>query len=230
MPMPKKAEILERATELYMKDQARCDGALGSTTPEMTELKEGGYWQQAIEELRSPDAVAIDLQKVDKNFLIWTEQVYGDYDAIRDREMMKACQAQNMDFLNCLVLSFSTRHYGLAVKILTAKYKRNLMQRTQRILKANAHSTMKIRVLWFIGTKQQTTAILDDLREKHNINPRVLRDSYLRRDRVHYANGTIYKMSKRTFEHLRQKQSVILQEEEANKILAPLIRQPKQKP
>lgn len=218
MPYPTKKEIQARAIELFMQEQVRA--GYGENLPELQELKEGGYWQQATEELRAPDAVVIDGQAKDsKDFLIWVEQQYMEQEANIDRDMMRACQAQNMDFFNCLVLSFSVRHYGLAVKILTAKYKQNLMARTQRILKANKHSPMKIRVLWFIGSKKQTTAILDNLREKHNILPRVLRDSYLRRNRIHYANGTIYRMPAKTFKQLQQKQSVILLEAEANKLL-----------
>lgn len=35
--MPTRKVILERATEIYMKEQGRYDGALGSTTPELNE-------------------------------------------------------------------------------------------------------------------------------------------------------------------------------------------------
>ncbi len=62
---PKKADIKARATELFMKDQARAE-ILGETLPEENELKESGFWQQATNELMSSQSEDEYTQELDK--------------------------------------------------------------------------------------------------------------------------------------------------------------------
>lgn len=52
MTTPNKQQLMARATELYMKDQAHYPG-LGETLPELTELKEAGFLDAAKRELMS---------------------------------------------------------------------------------------------------------------------------------------------------------------------------------
>ena len=52
MTTPNKQAILERATQLFMKEQSLHPG-LGETTPELTELKEGGFYESAKLQLMS---------------------------------------------------------------------------------------------------------------------------------------------------------------------------------
>jgi hypothetical protein len=50
--MPTAQEIKDLAVQMFMEDQARVpDQALGETTPELTELREGGYLRKAQREL-----------------------------------------------------------------------------------------------------------------------------------------------------------------------------------
>ena len=125
---------------------------------------------------------------------------------------------QEADFMNMLVLSFNAHDYSLAKKILLAKYKGNMMPRTLQIMEANKKVTWKIRMMWFMGRKEVTNTILEEMREKHNLRPRVLRDSYFRRDFIHYANGKLYFMRKGDFKAMMQKQSVVLAEEDERMI------------
>ena len=121
---------------------------------------------------------------------------------------------QEADFVNMLVLSFNVHDYSLAKKILLAKYRGNMMPRTLQIMEANKKAAWKIRMMWFMGRKEVTNTILEELKEKHNLRPRVLRDSFFRRDFVHYANGSLYFMRKGDFKAMMQKQSVVLAEED----------------
>jgi hypothetical protein len=125
---------------------------------------------------------------------------------------------QEADFVNMLVLSFNVHDYSLAKKILLARYKGNMMPRTLQIMEANKKAAWKIRMMWFMGRKEVTNTILQELKEKHNLRPRVLRDSYFRRDFVHYANGHLYFMKKGYFKAMMQKQSVVLAEEDERMI------------
>ena len=106
---------------------------------------------------------------------------------------------------NCLVLSFSSREFDFAVKILLATHKANLTTRSKQILEVNKHlqQGVKIRILWFIGSKQLTNNILMELRDKHNLRPRILRDSFLRADFLHYANGKMWNMRVRDFREVQ---------------------------
>jgi hypothetical protein len=113
---------------------------------------------------------------------------------------------------NCLVLEFRPHDWGLAVKILTYFFKGNMMHVTERLLD-NRKLAARLRMLWFIGHKKTTSGILAEL-EKHNIRPRILRNSYLRRDFLHYANGNIYPMKTRDFKTIVTKQSIKLADKE----------------
>jgi hypothetical protein len=55
MTTPTHEQIQQYATTLYMKNQAQTGGYLGETLPELTELKESGYWEQARYELMCSD-------------------------------------------------------------------------------------------------------------------------------------------------------------------------------
>jgi hypothetical protein len=118
------------------------------------------------------------------------------------------------DFVNMLVLSFNVHDYSLAKQLLLAKYKANMMPRSHKIMEANKHMTTKIRIVWFMGSKEATNQILRELTEKHNLRPRILRDSYFRRDFAHYYNGVMYHMSRANFQTATTKQSVTLETEQ----------------
>jgi hypothetical protein len=62
---PNRTQILERATQMFMQDQARHPG-LGDTTPEPSELKEAGYLDKAQHELMSNDFEPMDPKIVDE--------------------------------------------------------------------------------------------------------------------------------------------------------------------
>jgi hypothetical protein len=133
--------------------------------------------------------------------LLWVSQADWYNSQEIEQKVYIPSDVANNELKNCLVLSFNARQYGFAVKMLMAKFKGNLMHRSQKIIEGNKHLSQgnKIRILWFFGSKQATNMILDDLRVKHNLQPRVLRDSYLRRDDLHYANGKIFRMKHEDF-------------------------------
>lgn len=61
---PTKKEIQKHAIELYMAEQHSIDFAFGDNLPEISELKEGGYWQRAKEQLRVskiPDVIILHM-------------------------------------------------------------------------------------------------------------------------------------------------------------------------
>ena len=160
----------------------------------------------------------------DKEFLIW-DAVAEQYDNLPIEQKVyipENVPGQQIEFINCLVLSFNTHDFSLAKKVLMAKYRGNMMTRTHKILEANKKMTSKIRMIWLMGYKETTNRILEELREKHNIRPRILRDSYFRRDFLHYADGQIYVMKKKHFRDMQKKQSVVL-EEEQQKIIEKML-------
>lgn len=60
--MPTKKEIHKHAMEIYMAEQYSINFAFGDNLPEISELKEGGYWQRAKEHLRVskvPDVIIL---------------------------------------------------------------------------------------------------------------------------------------------------------------------------
>ena len=160
----------------------------------------------------------------DKEFLIW-DAVAEQYDNLPIEQKVyipENVPGQQIEFINCLVLSFNMHDFSLAKKVLMAKYRGNMMTRTHKIFEANKKMTSKIRMIWLMGYKETTNRILEELREKHNIRPRILRDSYLRRDFLHYADGQIYVMKKKHFRDMQKKQSVVL-EEEQQKIIEKML-------
>lgn len=59
---PNKKEIHKHALELYMAEQHSINFAYGDQLPEISELKESGYWQKAKEQLRAskvPDVIIL---------------------------------------------------------------------------------------------------------------------------------------------------------------------------
>ena len=159
--------------------------------------------------IRTPDMM-------EKDLVIWdaTAEMYDSVPVEQKVYIPDEMIGQEADFINMLVLSFNVHDYSLAKKILLAKYKGNMMPRTLQIMEANKKATWKIRMMWFMGRKEVTNTILEELKLKHNLRPRVLRDSYFRRDFVHYANGHLYFMKKGDFKAMMQKQSVVLAEED----------------
>ena len=160
----------------------------------------------------------------DKEFLIW-DAVAEQYDNLPIEQKVyipENVPEQQVEFINCLVLSFNVHDYSLAKKVLMAKYRGNMMTRTHKILEANKKMTSKIRMIWLMGYKETTNRILEELREKHNIRPRILRDSFFRRDFLHYADGQMYVMKKKHFRDMQKKQSVVL-EEEQQKIIEKML-------
>jgi hypothetical protein len=146
----------------------------------------------------------------EKEFLLW-DAVAEQYDNLSVEE--KVFMTENVphqEFINILVLSFTVHDYSLAKVILLKRYRGNMMPETQ---KANKQSS-KIRMMWFMGRKETTDRILRELIEKHNLRPRIIRDSFCRRDFVHYANGKLYYMKRRDFRDMQKKQSIILEEEQ----------------
>jgi hypothetical protein len=136
-----------------------------------------------------------------KEDLMWTAQEHW-YNAQEIAQKVYIPEdVASTEMKNCLVLSFSARHYGFAVKMLLAEHPNTFMHKTNRIIANNKKLSPgnKVRILWFFGSKKTTNKILQDLREKHNVHPQVLRDSYLRRDDLHYANGELLSMKKKDF-------------------------------
>jgi hypothetical protein len=173
-----------------------------------------GY--QEIKEQMLKRACVRTPEMMEKELVIW-DNVAEQYDMTPIEQKVYVPEDmvnQEANFVNMLVLSFNVHDYSLAKKILLVKYKGNMMAQTQKILEANKKSTWKLRMMWFMGPKEVTNTILEDLREKHLLRPRVLRDSYFRRDFIHYADGKLYFMRKSDFKALMQKQSVVLAEEE----------------
>ena len=151
----------------------------------------------------------------DKDFLIW-DAVAEQYDnlPIESKVYIAENVPGQLEFINCLILKFNVRDFSLAKKVLMVKYRGNMMTHTHKIFEANKKMTSKIRMIWLMGYKETTNRILEELREKHNIRPRILRDSYFRRDFLHYADGQIYVMKKKHFRDMQKKQSVVLEEEQ----------------
>lgn len=171
---------------------------------------------QTIKEQMLKRACIRTPEMLEKNLVIW-DSMAEQYDMTPIEQRVYISDEmtdQEADFVNMLVLSFNVHDYSLAKKILLAKYKGNMMPRTLQIMEANKKATWKIRMMWFMGRKEVTNTILEEMREKHNLRPRVLRDSFFRRDFVHYADGSLYFMKKGDFKAMMQKQSVVLEEED----------------
>jgi hypothetical protein len=163
-------------------------------------------YQQIKEQMLQRAGIKTQEMK-DKEFLIW-DAAAEQYDNLPIEQKVyipENVPGQQIEFINCLILKFNVHDFSLAKKILMAKYRGNMMTRTHRILEANKKMTSKIRMIWFMGYKETTNRILEELREKHNIRPRILRDSFLRRDFLHYADGQIYVMKKKHFREEQQK-------------------------
>ena len=65
--IPKQQLVIERATQLFMQEQARYPG-LGETTPELSELKEAGFLDKAKMELMSNEYERPDPKMVEEVF------------------------------------------------------------------------------------------------------------------------------------------------------------------
>lgn len=158
----------------------------------------------------------------EKEFLVW-DAVAEQYDNLQiEQKVYMPENVPEQEFINILILSFTVHDYSLAKVILLKKYRGNMMPETHKVIEANKHSPSKIRMMWFMGRKEVTDKILRELIEKHNLRPKVIRDSFCRRDFVHYANGRLYYMKRKDFRDMQKKQSIIL-EEEQRKMLEKLI-------
>lgn len=147
-------------------------------------------------------------QMEDNEFLAW-EGLAQNFDQIpfEQRVVIPEGYMPKIEFTNCLVLQFTTRDFDFALRVLMHKFKGNFMRKTDKIIEANKQVLAKHRVLWLMGHRKVTDMMLTEL-EKHQIRPRILRNSYLRRDFLHYADGQILSLSKRQFKELKQKQSI----------------------
>jgi hypothetical protein len=87
------------------------------------------------------------------------------------------------------------KYFDFAVDVLKRRFGHNLMKDGKSGL---PRIDRKNSIVWLIGSKQTTNAILEDLK-KHNIAPYVLRDSRLRRDYTHYFNGKMYQIARKEF-------------------------------
>jgi rRNA maturation endonuclease Nob1 len=67
MATPNRNQVIERAQQLFMQEQARYPG-LGETTPELSELKEAGFLDKAKMELMSSDFERPDPKMVEEVF------------------------------------------------------------------------------------------------------------------------------------------------------------------
>ena len=113
----------------------------------------------------------------------------------------------NVDFNNCLVLSFRQRDFGFALNLLKATFKGNFMEKSKAELEKSKEMKLPFRIVSFIGAKETTNRIMEEI-QKHDIHPRVLRNSFFRRDFLHYYNGRMLMMSKRDFREFVKKQSL----------------------
>lgn len=145
---------------------------------------------------------------------------YYDNLSIEERTYIPSDSTVKIELVNVLVLKFHPRMFGFAKDVLIAKFKGNIMDRTWRILEANKQLHPPIRILMLMGQRRSTDMMLEEL-EKHNIRPQIIRNSYLRRDFLHYLNGRFYPMSKRQFREATEPQSVLAIKEE-EKLLASL--------
>ena len=162
-----------------------------------------------------------DKQMQEEEYLAWEGLAQAfDQTAFEERVVIPEGYLPNVQFVNCLVMQFKPRDFDFALRVLLHKFKGNFMEKTEKILEANKSTLSKHRVLWLMGHRKVTDLMLTEL-EKHQIRPKVLRNSYLRRDFAHYFNGHLYPISKQTFRELKTKQSVKeLKQEE--KIIAKL--------
>ena len=110
-------------------------------------------------------------------------------------------------FVNCLVLEIRQKDYSYAMRLLSKLFQDSFMSRMERIVEANKESSSKHRIVWLIGSKETTDLIKAEL-EKHLIRPRILRDSFLRRDFIHYHKGSICVCSKKVFKETQAKTSL----------------------
>lgn len=172
------------------------------------------YSYRQIKEQMLKTAGQKDEQMEEDEFLAWESQA-EHYDSLSfEEKTMIPNGVTGVQMLNCLVVQFSQRHFKFAVDILSKTFKGNFMWRTSRVLEnPSSH-----RVLWFVGLKETTNRIQDEL-ARHSIWFRVMRDSYFRRDFVHYYNGKIYPVSKKVFREMNEKAS-IREEKKLAKILA----------
>lgn len=178
------------------------------------------YEYHEIKEQMLKSAHVPTINELDEEVLLWDTMGSQDrrltWDSIAefyDRRPFPEASKVKVELLNCLVLKFSQRHYGFAVQVLTKLFKGNLMHRTHRIIEANKHTQSKHRVLWFVGYKKTTNRILEEL-EKRNVFPRILRDSFLRRDFLHYHNGQIFNISRREFKEMQRRKAVTFKKEQ----------------
>lgn len=145
---------------------------------------------------------------------------YYDNLPLEQRMYIPPDSMMTIELVNVLVLKFNQRMFGFAKNILIAKFRGNIMDRTWRILEANKRLRPPIRILMLMGQRRTTDMVLEEL-EKHNIKPQIIRNSYLRRDFLHYRNGVWYPLSRRQFREATEPQSVLALKEE-EKLLASL--------
>ena len=172
-----------------------------------------GY--QTIKEQMMKHVGLKTVQMQEKEFLVWNSmaEMYDNTPLEEKVYVPDDLQAQS-EFINCLVLCFSSREYGYAVRLLTAKFKANMMERTKKIIEANKKiGGRKERFLWFMGWRENTDKILREL-EHFNVHPRILRNSFLRRHYLHYYHGQIIQMKQKDFIALTKKQNIVFINEE----------------
>lgn len=184
--------------------------------PSLFDFANGEYQDTKAQIHRAAGVTTEDIQA--QQSLMWNSMA-EQYDATKFDDKIFQVEG-NGQLKNCLVLSFGAREFGFAVKMLVAKYKANLTTRSKQIIDINKHlqASCKIRILWFIGSKQATNSIMEEMR-KHNLRPRIIRDSFLRSDFVHYAHGKIYNMPNRAFQEMQQGQTVEALEKRTQSVL-----------
>lgn len=159
---------------------------------------------QEVKEQILKDAGFVDEDNLMESWQSMAE--YMDSVPLEQRVMAPAGSPKELDLPpNILVLYVYRQHVSLAVGLAESKFKANL-HRFGIVRQAGIKGTTGAAVMWFISTKQVTDVIMEEL-EKRNIGFRVLRNSYKRRDFLHYYNGSFYNTSRGVMKQVATKVS-----------------------
>lgn len=180
------------------------------------------YSYEDLERMIYHDA-GVKTPKMEEEELMAWDAIAEWYDEqpLEDKMYIPEDMKQKIEMINCLVLKFNHRQFGFAVNLLTMLFKGNMMERTHRVLEVNKKLSAKHRVLWFMGPQKVTDQILIEL-QKRNIHPRILRNSFLRRDFIHYHNGKMFMMSNSLFKKATEKVSRQGEKEQQRQLLKAL--------
>ena len=162
------------------------------------------YDYQQIKRMILEDAGVKTAEMESEEFEAWEAMAeWMDSQALEDKVVaLGATIPQTLPF-HVLVFKIRRCRVGLAQKVLEAKFKGNF-HRFGVIRQLDKRGRkMGEAIFWMVGIRETTDMILNEL-DKHNIYPRILRNQPFRRDFLHYFKGRFYHINRSTLKKVRQ--------------------------